>query len=349
MLAAIEEKQRQEMVNKGLDPVAMEIPGAKVTKKLVAKGGGKKKAAKVVVDQSMRRRSLRHQNKGGDGEGGSGAGVVLGVDGDVDMQNGERFCPLEGEGEDAGNGDINMQDGDESRAPGAKDNGDVHTRNADISREIADDISTKSTTGPSAVAPTMSTLATPQQPAFVSAASSKSDTNIGKWLQKPLGEISKCDLGEAYANMVARLCDLERLYNFVNKTRGFPKVCKKRPAELDHWVHDGRGRGAPPVVSNVSQFATTWNDWWSELQPVWRRGKDGLLREEYGDNWELLYAPGANGMLGPVACLYWWGVAVLSEDESSVEANGPVAVWTEAVKDVTWVLEGLIRHANGQH
>jgi hypothetical protein len=63
----------------------------------------------------------------------------------------------------------------------------------------------------------------------------------------------------------------------------------------------------------------------------------------------LLYAPGVNGMLGPVACLYWWSLAVLGEDESSVEVNGPVAVWTEAVKDVTWVLEGLIRHANGQH
>ena len=185
----------------------------------------------------------------------------------MSLQNGERFCPPEGEDKDVGNGDINMQDGDESRAPGAKDNGDVHMRNADISGEIEDDTSMKSTTRPSAVAPTMSTLAMSQQPAFVSATSLKLDANIGKWLQKPLKEISKCDLEEAYANMVVQLCDLECTYNFVNKTRGFPKVCKKCPVELDHWVCDGHG--APPVVSNVSQFATTWNDWWSELQPIW--------------------------------------------------------------------------------
>jgi len=83
MLAAIEEKQRQEMVNKGLDPVAMEIPAVKVMKKLVVKVGGKKKAAKVVMDQSMCQRSFHHQNKGGGGEGESGTGVVLGVDSDV--------------------------------------------------------------------------------------------------------------------------------------------------------------------------------------------------------------------------------------------------------------------------
>jgi hypothetical protein len=62
-------------------------------------------------------------------------------------------------------------------------------------------------------------------------------------------------------------------------------------------------------------------------------------------DWEPLYAPGANGMLGPVACLYWWGHAVLDKDGGCVKVNGDIKEWTDAVEDVTWVLVGLIKHA----
>lgn len=59
----------------------------------------------------------------------------------------------------------------------------------------------------------------------------------------------------------------------------------------------------------------------------------------------LLIAPGANGMLGVVACLYWWGKSVLQKVENGIVLDeGSVEDWEEAVADVQWVIEALIRN-----
>jgi hypothetical protein len=185
--------------------------------------------------------------------------------------------------------------------------------------------------------------------ASVTILNSSQSASIGKWLQKPLEEITKCDLNDAYTNMVSLLCDLERAYTFVNKTRGFPKVKMERPAQLSHWIHDGRGRGSLPIILDVPKFTKVWRDWWSALQPTWRQGEAELVRGDYdGMDWEPLYAPGANSMLGPVACLYWWGCAVLGKDGGCVKVNGDIKEWMDAVEDVTWVLDGLIEHAKAK-
>ena len=63
----------------------------------------------------------------------------------------------------------------------------------------------------------------------------------------------------------------------------------------------------------------------------------------------MLIAPGANGILGPVATLYWWGKAVFGhETEGTVTVNGSVEEWREAVLDVTWMVEGLLAHVEAQ-
>ena len=76
--------------------------------------------------------------------------------------------------------------------------------------------------------------------------------------------------------------------------------------------------------------------------PTQRPLEKGLYR----DDWTKLKAPGANGMLGIVACLYWWGKAVQGlEDVGVVKRAGSGNGWTEATEDVTWVLKGLLAHA----
>jgi hypothetical protein len=100
------------------------------------------------------------------------------------------------------------------------------------------------------VLPVTAPVTTPEQPdvlsvansttsmqlnaASITTSNSSQSASIGKWLQKPLEEITKCDLNDAYTNMVSLRCNLECAYTFVNKTRGFPKVKTEHPAQLSH-------------------------------------------------------------------------------------------------------------------
>lgn len=165
--------------------------------------------------------------------------------------------------------------------------------------------------------------------------------DVPDWLRKPLAEIAKISLGAKYNTLLGLLCQLERAYQFHNKTRGYPK--NRRPQLLNDWVTDGRGRSSTPVVSNVAVFAERWWVWWSTLQPSWRGSGRPFTRLENQSEWGLLVAPGANGMLGVVACLYWWGKSVLKEvDEGLVQVAGGVDDWQDAVAEVHWVLQALI-------
>ncbi|KZP10388.1 hypothetical protein FIBSPDRAFT_758443 [Athelia psychrophila] len=166
------------------------------------------------------------------------------------------------------------------------------------------------------------------------------------WLQLPLEQISLCELGPEFSRSLGMLCVLEAAYNFVNKTRGF--AAKGRPAQLDAWVRSGRGsKGkAPPHVSSASTFAVAWWEWWLALQPEWRGSARPLFRGPFGEDWEVLATPGANAMLGALACLYWWGCNVQGvASEAPVVDVGGVEEWLDAVEDMNYVLEGLIKHA----
>ena len=70
-----------------------------------------------------------------------------------------------------------------------------------------------------------------------------------------------------------------------------------------------------------------------------------LARLEDQSDWGKLYAPGANGILGIVACLYWWGKSTLGKvEEGVVQDAGNIEEWKEAVKDVQWTLQALVDH-----
>jgi hypothetical protein len=166
------------------------------------------------------------------------------------------------------------------------------------------------------------------------------------WLEKPLRTITKVHLGPDFSEVVDRLCLLEASYGWINKTRGFPKVAVDRPAQLSMWVRDGRRRSTSPVVMDIPCFETAWWAWWLSLQPDWHPTQRPLEKGLYRDDWTKLKALGANGMLGVVACLYWWGKAVQGfEDVGVIKRAGNSNGWTEATEDVTWVLKGLLAHA----
>lgn len=165
------------------------------------------------------------------------------------------------------------------------------------------------------------------------------------WLRLPLQEISACSLGPQFSRTLELLCELECGYGFKNKTRGFS--VKGRPAQLDAWVRAGRGskKAKTPHVSNALAFADVWWTWWLTLQPGWRGSSRPLSKGAYEGSWEPLVMPGANAMLGPVACLYWWGrTANGVASEQLVVDGGSIETWQDAVEDINYVLEGLIMY-----
>lgn len=99
----------------------------------------------------------------------------------------------------------------------------------------------------------------------------------------------------------------------------------------------------------MDAYAQEWWTWWQILQPEWRvfdSDKTGVcvgtgaVQPESLDAWNCLLVPGANGLLGVVASLYWWGCGVVGlEGKQRKEEEGG---WTKAVEDCTWVLECLV-------
>jgi hypothetical protein len=94
----------------------------------------------------------------------------------------------------------------------------------------------------------------------------------------------------------------------------------------------------------VPLYKKAWWAWWLAIQPPWHVLECPLVRTAHGDNWSSLIAPGANGILSPVASLYWWGKAVLGKESKGSDINGCAEEWGEAVLDVTWMFEGLLGH-----
>lgn len=164
------------------------------------------------------------------------------------------------------------------------------------------------------------------------------------WLKMPLALLSAIDLGDSFRRLLNLLIRLEVCNGFKNGKRGFLKA--GRPAQLTVWIVDGRGRsGASTLVTDTISFGKTWRAWWISLQPKWRCLEDASNWpsevEEYGDEWDTLDYPGANGFLGVVACLYWWGCSVQGKVDG-VKVTGPVVDWEEAVIDVGWILQGIL-------
>lgn len=107
----------------------------------------------------------------------------------------------------------------------------------------------------------------------------------GTWLQKPIVEITKVNLSTSYNKLLSLLCKLEAAHKWSNKTCGFPKVNVKHPAQLTHWVQDGRGHGSPLVITNVPLYKKAWWAWWLVIQPSWCVLECPLVRTAHGDNW----------------------------------------------------------------
>ena len=108
---------------------------------------------------------------------------------------------------------------------------------------------------------------------------------------------------------------------------------EKRPAQIHDWMKRKRILARPPAIPQIELYAAQWQDWWSRMQPDWRRGPDGLLRDRDGP-WDKLAVPGQNGMFIVLVSLSWWRAIAL-------ESGLTLETCDECTQDVRWVLHKI--------
>ncbi|KAJ7115644.1 hypothetical protein C8R43DRAFT_902582 [Mycena crocata] len=169
-------------------------------------------------------------------------------------------------------------------------------------------------------------------------------SNAPEWLHEIVPWLLAQDLSCHFTALVGSLVQLETAFEF-DDGNGACIPREHRPAELDKWIKQGRiskNRNIPEVTTKgAPKFATAFSRWWDALQPKWRtRRRDGQWAfggdVEYGpaDAWGQLDVPGINGCLTAVAGLYMWGLCKGQSADLKLR-------WSDAVLDVTWMLEGL--------
>ena len=156
------------------------------------------------------------------------------------------------------------------------------------------------------------------------------------WFVDARAAIVKVPLGCHFDALIAVWTRIEYASRFEHSDTNLPT--KSRPTEVAAWVQGGRGKRAPPVITDAIAYGARWQIWWDTLQPEWRK-KDGTgvwcMSGGYGgggQEWGPLYRWGVNGTLPLLASLYFWGLS--TRDSDSV-------AWERAVCDVTWMLEGM--------
>jgi hypothetical protein len=98
------------------------------------------------------------------------------------------------------------------------------------------------------------------------------------------------------------------------------------------WLKNGRKYSMSPKVTDLLDYATSWQTWWRGLQPEWRRLADGTLSREVpdeGEEWEAIYRGGANGFFIIVLSISWWVLALDGKADEGLQ---------DVLADTTWVL-----------
>ncbi|KAJ7803728.1 hypothetical protein B0H14DRAFT_2192681, partial [Mycena olivaceomarginata] len=139
--------------------------------------------------------------------------------------------------------------------------------------------------------------------------------------------------GREWEEAVVKWTELERAYGLVNSVRRTDNAAAKGWAARGHRQVVKGGRSTKPLEIVLDKHIKAWWSWWAGLAPSWRE-QDEHGRPVIGKQgpWEVLVRPGGNGMLTAMLCLGWW----LAAEGKATED------WHTAVKDVKWVLEGLL-------
>lgn len=111
-----------------------------------------------------------------------------------------------------------------------------------------------------------------------------------------------------------------------------------RPHELGTWLKTGkRSVDKVPVVNDAHAYGTQWVKWWMTAQPKERNAQKWPFSRDANASigWGKFPANGKDGMFVAVMAMSWWATSVRSPEE--------VLFFEEAVADIHWVIQELIR------
>ncbi|KIK52820.1 hypothetical protein GYMLUDRAFT_250947 [Collybiopsis luxurians FD-317 M1] len=162
---------------------------------------------------------------------------------------------------------------------------------------------------------------------------------------KPAFRFLNVDLSGPYTTLLSHWIELKRLNKWQNSG------CLSNvnwPQELTTWIQYSRYDRKHIIIcpGDIKQFSDTVWTWWSSLQPMWQKtGTDGrpLPVMICKDDWEPLDQCGTNGWLSILACIHWWGES-LKTVKDEAEKQKKMGDWLLLIKDVSEMLEGLIRY-----
>ncbi|KAJ7302606.1 hypothetical protein DFH08DRAFT_977732 [Mycena albidolilacea] len=154
--------------------------------------------------------------------------------------------------------------------------------------------------------------------------------------------------GVEWAGCVQRFFDFEGAWGFVEGSRSMPKP--GRPPQVSGWLSRGQKWTMPPALGGLpgrrqavgmtaELWVGVWWGWWRGLQPVEREVlQNGELSRPGTADWSTMVKMyGNNGLMQVIATLVWWGEVAQKRGEEDIEE------WCVAVRDVTWVLDQLLR------
>ncbi|KAJ7718507.1 hypothetical protein B0H14DRAFT_2412479 [Mycena olivaceomarginata] len=172
---------------------------------------------------------------------------------------------------------------------------------------------------------------------------SSEGTRRPKWMLDGLTLLRGCPQGGSeWDAVVETWTQLEKVYAFQTSSANLPSPGKVRPEEVHQWLKNSRSTTKKIKVKSQEKLVKDWWKWWGCLAPAWRdKEENGVLKTgETKGEWGPLVHPGANGMLTVLLPLVWW-----KEGEPDAASES----WLAAVRDVLWVLQGLLSTAKEKY
>ena len=107
---------------------------------------------------------------------------------------------------------------------------------------------------------------------------------------------------------------------------------ESRPLCIQEWIHHACPTIWCPVIMSILAFEKSFEAWWNNLQPDWRKNNDGSIAFDNIDgNWEKLRKAGLNRIHSVIVTLFYWGCRV----QGSVTKHSQ---WASSVEDCILVL-----------
>ena len=173
-----------------------------------------------------------------------------------------------------------------------------------------------------------------------------------RWFEDALSMFQSVELGSTWQTIIRHWADFENFHRFTGSARIQTSGC---PSCIADWVIRSRNITWRPKIDDFAKYELEYMTWWRKLQPAWRLLPNGTINPSIvGGNWVHFQKPGICGIYNVIACLFFWGHALvlkkafLKERRTSREITLEKARredeirWSAALEDFCTVSDHLL-------